>query len=150
MDDDGDDGEILIAGEWLDVEFDVALDTGCIVHIASAPDTPGYAMAESVGSKRGQNFTVGDGGQLPNLGEKVLNLETSGGQPLEAKFVIANVTRPLMSGGLICDQGHTILIDKKEAIVRNSKGVKLCTFYRQNGGLYIARMKLKAPFTGRG
>ena len=53
---------------WQDVEFEVALDSGSIVNVCHPDDCPGYVIQESVGSKRGQNFVVGDGGKLANLG----------------------------------------------------------------------------------
>ena len=61
-------------GNWVDVEFEVALDSGAIVHVCHEDDAPGYMLQESTGSRRKQHFTVGDGGRLPNQGEKRLNL----------------------------------------------------------------------------
>ena len=46
---------------WQDVEFEVALDSGFIVNVCRPDDCPGYVIQESLGSKRGQNFVVGDG-----------------------------------------------------------------------------------------
>ena len=68
-----DDGPILMNDgeqEWEDVEFEVALDSGSIVNVCHEDDAPGYLLQESPGSRRGQNFVVGDGGKLPNQGEK--------------------------------------------------------------------------------
>ena len=38
--------EVLSFGEkeWVDLEFEVALDTGSIVHICAEEDTPGYTL----------------------------------------------------------------------------------------------------------
>ena len=69
------DVELLVnEQEWEDVEFEVALDSGSIVNVCHPDDCPGYAITESVGSKSGQHFVVGDGGRLPNMGEWNLNL----------------------------------------------------------------------------
>ena len=135
---------------WEDLEFEVALDSGLIVHIASEMDTPGYHLRESEGSRRKQNFVVGDGGELPNLGEKCLRLETEAENQLEATFQVAKVTRPLMSAGLICDRGYEIFMNDVKAEVRTTQGRVVLTFHRRNKGLYKAVLKLKAPFGGRG
>ena len=93
---------------------------------------------------------VGDGGVLKNLRKKVLNLESEEGVPMQAPFQFAQVTRPLMSAALICGKGYVITMDKEKAIVRSATGVEVCRFIRKAGGLYVARMRLKAPFVGRG
>ena len=52
---------------------------------------------------------MGDGGTIPNLGQTHLNLSNDGVQrDVSSIFQIAAVTRPLMSIGKICDEGHSI------------------------------------------
>ena len=108
-------------------------------------DCPGYIVEESPGSKRGQAFLLGDGGTIPNLGQKSLNLCDSEGNDVRSIFQIAAVMRPLMSVGRICDEGHEVLFNKFSAVVRDSCGVEICRFTRQPGGLYVAKMKLRSP-----
>ena len=49
--------QILISDEaWTDLEFEVALDSGSVVHVCSVDDVPGYRVGESPGSRRGQEF----------------------------------------------------------------------------------------------
>jgi hypothetical protein len=60
-------------------------------------------------------------------------------------FQIAAVTRPLMSVGKICDEGHNITFDAVQAIVREKNGTEICRFERSSGGLYVAKMKLRNP-----
>ena len=115
------------------------------MHVCADTDAPGYEIRESAGSKRGQRFTVGDGGKLANQGEFDLNLE-AGNASLKSPFQVAKATRPLMSVGKICDQGHTISFDAEKAIIRNAVGREVARFERRNGGLYTAKMVLKAPF----
>ena len=71
--------------------------------------------------------------------------DNDGINSLKTTFQLAKVTRPLMSVSRICDGGMTALFDDKKAVVRDSKGKIVCVFKRQ-GGLYVCRMKLKAPF----
>ena len=100
---------------------------------------------------------VGDGGKIPELGEKHLNLDApllNGMNAVTSKFQIANVTRPLMSVGNICDHGLFVTFDPKCAVVKDGDGKEVCRFTRTEGGLYTAKMKLKAPpktpFGGQG
>ena len=66
---------ILLSDEnWKDLQFEVALDSGSVVHVCSMDDVPGYRLGESPGSRRGQAFLMGDGGLIPNLGQSQLNL----------------------------------------------------------------------------
>ena len=87
---------------------------------------------------------MGDGGTIPNLGESQLNLSDSG-RDLQSVFQIAAVTRPLMSVGRICDQGHSITFNAVMAVVHAADGTELCKFEQQNGGLYAAKLKLRSP-----
>ena len=45
--------------EWRDVEIEVALDSGSVVHVCSLDDCRGYQLSESPGSRRGQEFQMG-------------------------------------------------------------------------------------------
>ena len=67
------------------------------------------------------------------------------GREFVSVFQIAKVTRPLMSVGKICDEGKTILFDKNTAKVLDKDGTEVCRFERQAGGLYVAKLKLRAP-----
>ena len=52
--------EILVNTEaWQDLEFEVALDSGSVVHVSSPADIPGYHVGTSPGSRRGQDFLMG-------------------------------------------------------------------------------------------
>ena len=149
------DDQVLAAeadGVWTDMEFEVALDSGAVIHVCSPSDCPGYMLEESPGSRRKQKFQMGDGGTIPNLGQKSLNLtDNLAGRDLCSVFQIAAVTRPLMSVGKICDEGHNVTFDKEKAIVRHTDGSELARFVRQPGGLYVAKMKLRNPlgFSGQ-
>ena len=96
----GDADAILLNETWKDIEFEVALDSGSVVHVCSLEDVPGYKLSESPGSRRGQEFLMGDGGTIPNLGQSQLNLsDCNVGRDIQSVFQIAAVTRPLMSVG---------------------------------------------------
>jgi hypothetical protein len=135
----------LAETEWVDKWIEITLDSGCCEHVLDLTDAPGYGafITQSVGSRRGQNFVVGNGQRVPNEGELHLNMEADG-IPLQSVFQVAEITRPLMSVGRVCDQGLTAKFDKEKAVISDEAGKVMCTFVR-TGGLYVARLKLKSP-----
>jgi hypothetical protein len=149
----GGDAQVLSAEQWVDVEFEVALDSGSQDHVCDDIDCPGYVTEVSPGSSRGQCFIVGDGNRIANLGQRGLNLQpmSDSNSQLKSVFQIAKVTRPLMSVGKICDNGMQVTFDHDRAVVRDRKdGSELCVFERKAGGLYLCKFRLKAPSPGFG
>ena len=129
-----------------DLEFEVVLDSGSVAHAFSVDDVPGYRVGESPGSRRGQEFLMGDGGLIPNLGQRSLNLsDPTVGRDIQSVFQIAAVTRPLMSVGRICDEGHRITFDAVIAGVHANDGSDVCRFQRNGSGQYVAKLKLRSP-----
>ena len=130
--------QILLNDEgWKDLEFEVALDSGAVVHVCGVDDVPGYREGESPGSRRGQEFPMGDGGLIPNVGQSQLNLsDTTVGRDIQSVFQIAAVTRPLMSVRRICDEGHSITFDAVMAVVHAKDGSEACRFTRNGSGLW--------------
>jgi len=145
--------EILVNhADWIEVEFDVALDSGATDHVCHSGDVPGYIVEASPGSKAGQGFIVGNGARVPNDGQTLLSLQASGkdGNTVSTMFQVAAVSRPLMSVGRLCDNGMDILFKKDRADVLSSDGTVILSFERQVGGLYVAKLKLKKPTNGFG
>ena len=132
---------------WTDVEFEVALDSGCTDNVCHSGDAPGYVIQESLGSKCGQGFLVGNGERVPNIGEVHLSLETLGedAHRLTSTFQVAKVSRPLMSVGRLCDAGMKVEFEKNKASVIAPDGSVACVFERQGSGLYLAKLKLMHP-----
>lgn len=85
---------------------------------------------------------------MANLGERELRVgvdkEARNEGIVESVFQIAQVTRPLMSVGKVCDGGAEVLFTAKEDIV-SKNGREICRFTRTNGGLYLVNMRLKQP-----
>ena len=146
-----DDGDPAAFGvDWVDTEIEVCLDSGCCDHVMDLQDAPGYQayLVESPGSKRKQQFVVGNGERVPNEGQLVLNLESDVDKctrKLQSTFQVAEVTRPLMSVSKICDQGLRCLFDDQEALVCDKVSGKVLVTFKRHGGLYITRMRLKPP-----
>ena len=109
-------------------------------------DAPGYRLGESPGSRRGQEFLMGDEGLIPILGQSQLILsDTTVGRNIESVFHIAAVTRALISVGRICDEGHSMTFDAAMAVVHAKDGSEVCRFQRNGSGLYVAKLKLRSP-----
>ena len=126
-----DDGHVLPMQNWVDTEIELTLDSGCCEHVMDVSDAAGYEahVVESSGSRRGQHFVVGNGQRVPNEGQLHLNMEYQG-IPLRSVFQIAEVTRPLMSVGRVCDQGFKCTFDDKEALIIGQNNNVVCRFER--------------------
>ena len=112
--------EILVSdAEWVEVEFEVALDSGATDHVCHSGDVPGYIVEASPGSKAGQGFIVGNGARVPNDGQSLLSLQAYGknGKTVSTMFQVAAVSRPLMSVGRLCDNGMDMFFKKDRADV---------------------------------
>ena len=147
-------GQILVNDEvWVDVEFEVALDSGSTDNVCHPGDVPGYLLESSQVSRAGQISIAGNGAKVPNDGQVNSNLQTGGDllNDITSTFQVAKVSRPLMSVGKLCVAGMEVTLRKTQANVVAPGGAVVCTFERQPGGLYVAKLKLKrlAPTLGR-
>ena len=147
----GDEGrdEPAMTVQWSDIDIDVVLDSGCSDHVMNVEiDAPGYVTTPSDGSRSGRGFIVGNGERIPNEGQATINLRARGekGQPMDfqSTFQSAKVTRPLMSVAKICQNGYGCIFSATEAIVQDKQGQTMCRF-RREGGIYVGRLKLRAP-----
>ena len=143
--------EIQNVGDCI-IDFDVALDSGCVGHVCADTDAPGFKIAPSAGSTRGQTFVVGNGDKIANQGQVALPLESEVNSQVNhvgAIFQVAKVTRPLMSVSRICDSGFTCHFNKQQGVVKDTSGKVVCVFHRR-GGLYICNMKMRSPLGGPG
>ena len=133
--------------EWIDVEFEVALDSGSTDHVCHPGDLPGYLIEASPGSRAGQGFIVGNGARVTNDGQSVLSLQGAGDKDptMSTTFQVAEVSRPLMSVGRLCDKGFDVLFKKDRADVLAPDNTVILSFERQHGGLYVAKLRLKRP-----
>ena len=134
---------------WSDIEIDMVLDSGCSDHVMNVElDAPGYSVRPSESSRQGRGFIVGNGERVPNECETALNLTATDREGREMDFISvfqsAKVTKPLMSVAKICSNGHICKFTDQHALVLDQKGTTVCTFKRQNG-IYVARLKLRAP-----
>ena len=148
FDDEGDEGVALNVDAWQDQDIEIILDSGCCRHVLAADEAPGYPVHDSPGSRRGQNFIVGNGAPVPNEGQVCLNLEADIGKgetkAVSSVFQVADLNRPLMSVSQVCDNGYRCVFEKDHALILSPAGEVAGRFVRRSG-LYVATTKLKAP-----
>ena len=148
VDVDIDDGDILTVGTWQDREVEMILDSGCCRHVLPPSEAAGYTVRDSPGSRRGQNFIVGNGEPVPNEGQVHLNLEADVGQgerrSVTSVFQVAELNCSLMSVSQICDLGCKCVFEKDHAKVVTQENEVICRFERDRN-IYVTKMNLKAP-----
>jgi len=130
------------------LEMEVVLDSGAGAHVANDKVLPGYAPQPSALSRAGAAFVAADGGRIENKGEGEVNMlapnEKGSPQSVRAKFQCADVTRALLSVGLVHDAGLDTKFHKEWAKVLDASGKQLMYFARKHG-LYIATVKIPNP-----
>ena len=123
--------------------FEAVADSGCTEHIVSRQDIKGIKIEPSKASVAGRGFTTATGDRVPNEGECPLSFSVGEkGLDVSGKFQVAQVTRPLMSIGKICDKGNTMTFTKDKGIVNGPDGSQICVFERDRG-LYVAKVRVK-------
>ena len=89
-------------------------------------------MIPSPASIAGRGYTTAAGDRVANEGECFLNFEVGEkGPEVSTTFQVAQVTRPLMSIGKMCDKGNTVTFTKEKGIVTSPEGVEVCVFERE-------------------
>ena len=145
---DDNEGDILGFGSWVVSEIEITLDSGCCEHVMDLGDAPGYIafLTESDGSRRKQNFIVGNGQKVPNVGQLLLHLKRNAevNRKIKSTFQVAEVTRPLMSASRECDQGMTCTFTDSHALVLDKSGKTVVKIERR-GWVYMARLRLRPP-----
>lgn len=140
----------MVSGQVAD--FGVALDSGCVDHVCGDSDAPGFSVAASEGSSRGQAFVVGNGERSPHRGQLTLTLEAESDNKVsnnDSIVQVSKVTRPLMRVSRICDSGFTCHVGRGRAVVKHGAGKIVCVLERR-GGLYVCRLTLRTHVQRRG
>ena len=128
---------------WLRLE--TVMDSGAAESIAPPSVAPWVKIEESDGSRRGQTYLSASGDRLPNLGEKKLDVTTSGGQAATATYQVADVTRALCAVSRICDKGNTVTFQAEGGFIENPDGVR--THFRRENNVYVMDLYVKEPLS---
>ena len=73
-------GEDEIHSMW--VRIRTVMDSGAADSVAPPSLAPQVEIAESRGSRRGQCYVSASAGRMPNMGQKVLNIQTNEGKDI--------------------------------------------------------------------
>jgi len=146
-----DEGEILAADD--EVEIEVAADTGAGAHCAHPRHLPG---GTEVLNDKLRNFNGAGGEPLKHYGRAVVRMQQEDGQHISQEVQVMEVTRPLHSISMVCDNNFDVVFTKTEglvipaglldevlAVVRKKAQVRAT--YKRKGGLYVAKMRVKNP-----
>ena len=130
-------------------EILVAMDSGCVAHTVHPRHVPSTVAIDSSGDVR--DFTDAGGGSIANHGKIAITLEQEELADVDSSASVADVCRPLHSVSTTCDTGKEVLFTRgmctvvpEGALSRFLGQVKQHARYPRKGGLYVARMRVKA------
>jgi len=145
----------MVAGNWRRedqgwVRVRSVMDSGCGVSVAPPGMCPAYPIAESEGSRRGQEFMSASEDTMPNLGEQKLEVVLDSGKSTSIKYQIADVSRALNAVTEICDAGHPdhgnhVIFGRRGGMIVNLETGRRTPFQRE-GNIYCLDYWVK-PFT---
>ncbi len=118
------------------------MDSGAAESVAPTNFAKGFKLMESKGSKAGQKYTTADGTEVPNMGEKTMEVWTKKGNSGQLTFQISKVTKPLGSVKRMCEVGNQVVFDDSGSYVIN-KATGKKTWLEEKNGIYV--MKVRIP-----
>ena len=124
------------------VKVDSVMDSGAAAPVAPPDMLPGVKIAPSPGSLRGQKYTSASKHKLKNLGQQHIQACTEEGDNTAVLFQIADVSKPLVSVGSICEKGNRVVFGRSGGVVKNLQSGKEIPFYRRNG-IYVFSLWLR-------
>ena len=119
------------------------MDSGATDSVAPPTLAPHVSIAESPGSVRGQCYVSASAGRMPNLGQKVLNVQTNEGKNTTVVYQVAEVSRPLTSVGATCDRGNWVVYNSQGGFILNCQTGERTSFERTASGIYELDLWMK-------
>ncbi len=151
------DDAIMLAED--EVEVDVAMDSGSVAHVIKPGDVPAGVEVGHKPGERVQDFVNASGGGMRNYGKAQVEMVQEDGKTFGSTLNVTDVTRALHSTSTVCDNagpscpdGHEVLFTKgvctvvpDGALSQFLGQVRQVAHYPRNGGLWVAKMKLRRP-----
>jgi hypothetical protein len=141
--------EDLIANAEEKMEILVAMDSGCVAHTVHPRHVPSTVAIDDSGINR--DFTDAGGGSIANHGKIAITLEQEDLADVDSSASVADVCRPLHSVSTTCDTGKEVLFTRgmctvvpEGALSRFLGQIRHHARYPRKGGLYVAKMRVKA------
>ena len=79
---------------------------------------------------------------MPNMGQKVLKVQTNEGKDTSVLYQIAEVSRPLTSVSATCDRGNWVVYTPEGGFIMNCQTGERTSFERK-GGIYELDLWIK-------
>ena len=108
----------------------LTIDSGASENVIGQDAVPGCPTRPSVGSRAGVTYVAANSTQMPNRGEKRVNVRTKEGCCCELKMQVTDVRKPLMSVSKICDAGHRVTFWSTGGEIVESESGKVTKFDR--------------------
>ena len=108
------------------------VDSGCVEHVSPPELARNVQTTPSEGSRLGRKYTVASGDDLPNLGQKTVNVVTEDGKSAMFTTQIADVAKPLTSVGETCDKGNLVIFSATGGAIYNLNSRDVIPFTRRN------------------
>jgi hypothetical protein len=124
-------------GRWERIESIV--DSGATVSVMNPEMGAEYEATASAASRAGVTYTVANGDELDNLGEKVLPVVTDEGTIRAVQPQLANVTASLTSVRQLYGSGHMVVFDGPESFIMNKTSGEI-NMIQDNGVNYTIGM----------
>ena len=80
---------------------------------------------------------------MPNLGQKVLNVQTNEGKNTTLVYQVTEVSRPLTSVGATCDRGNWVVYNSQGGFILNCQTGERTSFERTASGIYELDLWMK-------
>ena len=117
----------------------VIMDSGAAESVCPRSMAPQFAIQDSLASRSGVFYTSANGGKTMNLGEQHVPVCLSNGARSIATFQIAEVSRPLMSVGRLCEMGNRVLFGANGGVIMNLRTGEMTPFQKEDG-VYVFEM----------
>ena len=133
------------SSKWERIES--VVDSGATVSVMGPEFAAAYDVQPSAASRAGVTYTVANGDEVENLGEKVVPVITDEGGLHAITSQIANVTTSLSSVRQIYKSGHMVVFDGPESFILH-KQIGAINLIRDDGVNYTLGLTVvpKAEF----
>ena len=127
--------------KWVRIRNGITMDSGCSVFVVPSDWVCMFAMEESEGSRRGQQYTAAanDGKPILNEGQKTIRFVTKDGQKKKVLCQVAKVNKILASIAGICDNNNHVLFRADGGDIIHLADNKKTPF-RRNGNICSGRL----------
>ena len=126
--------------EW--IKMTATMDSGSAEH--ALPSGAFQKVPLVKGDKVGKKYLAANGEGIVNEGEKTIKCVTDVGIPIEVKFQVAKVCKPLISARKLSKSGHKVVLEEHRPRIISPQG--FITPLRIVGGVYVIDLWVKRKY----